>query len=374
MRQRRWCRCYRALHILLGAICPEYRTHRSSACATVTTDPDGGLRRRTTAPDLERTLDVMDGRVARAVALAAGVEVEADAPRAVLPAGGAALPVVVRLHNRGSLTLAASGAMVKAGPGGPPAAITRTRILKPGTTVVDTVLVTADSITQPWWLTEPRRGDLFALPGTTAEDALRTGGAAVSFAYQIEEDSTGATFGTSAPIVCRFADPVLGQVTMPVAVAPAVSVTLDQYVALVPANAEMRRDLAVRLRSADTAAREVTVQAEAAARAGGRQRDAHGAARPAARPGDLTFHLRGRLAPRHRHGARGGQSGGADVRQRLRARSITRTSGRAASITMRRWRCAPWTSSCRRGSPSPTSPASATTSRRRCASSAFRSR
>jgi LmbE family N-acetylglucosaminyl deacetylase len=287
------------LHALLTGACPEYQTGRTSACATVEPHTNGaGLVRHTTHPDLERSLDVVDRRVSAAMQLAAGIVLEAETPREVVPVGAERLPMVVRLHNRGTATVAASGISVQAGARSPTPLVSRTRIIGPGTTWVDTVSFDADSITQPWWLAQPRRGDMFVQPPGESEDRLSITGASVSLVNQIEGDSTrGVTFGVTAPVVRRYADPVLGEVNVPVAAAPAISVTLGQSIEIVPANSDVRRSVAVHLRSADTAQRSVVVRLELP-----RGLTADSASRTVTLDGYdaraiVTFQLRGRMAP-----------------------------------------------------------------------------
>ncbi|HEU4630852.1 MAG TPA: PIG-L family deacetylase, partial [Gemmatimonadaceae bacterium] len=286
------------LRRLLGAVCPEYETLQTSACARIVppTAPGQPGTRWTTHPDLERTLDVEITRVAHAVQLAAGVEIEAEAPRELLAANGAPMRVVVRFHNRGADTVATGGVAVLDGRPHEPG-VTATRILAPGTMWIDTVTVAPDSLTQPWWLVRPRMGDLFAIPPRAAETSLRPGAAAVRVGYQVEGHTPGVIFAATTPVVYRYADPVLGDVSRPLAVAPVISVVADRSAALVPANAPVTRTLRVQLRSADTARRTATVRLQLprglAADSAARQvtLDGYGAT------ATVAFTVRGRLAP-----------------------------------------------------------------------------
>jgi hypothetical protein len=62
-----------------------------------------------------------------------------------------------------------------------------------------------------------------------------------------------------APLVYRFADPIKGEIQRPVAVVPAISVTVDQPVQYVPANRAIDRVIRVVLRSASNHARTARV-------------------------------------------------------------------------------------------------------------------
>lgn len=65
--------------------------------------------------------------------------------------------------------------------------------------------------------------------------------------------------GRSSDIVFRYADPIRGEIQRPLAVAPAVSVTLDRTTELAQAGAPLDRTLHVTLRSAATSSRDVKV-------------------------------------------------------------------------------------------------------------------
>lgn len=248
------------LNVLLASVCPEYQTGRSSACARVEPAPDGRqLARYTTDPDLERSVDMTSGRTMAALNMATAVEVEADAPREVAVLG-AAQPVATRLHDRGATAVASSAPLMVAGSRREGSAVSSARPLAPGRSWTDTVAVAGDSITQPWWLALPRRGDMFALPGRVAEDRLPIGAASAYVSYQVEGEPSGAMLTTSAPVIRRFADAVRGEVRRPLAVAPAISVTLDESIQYVPAGRDVQRQLTVHLLSADTARRNVTVR------------------------------------------------------------------------------------------------------------------
>ena len=147
------------------------------------------------------------------------------------------------------------------------------------------------AITQPWWLATPRNGDMFTPKlDTLSEDQRRNN--SVWLLYTAD----GKQFKLKTPIVYHYVDRVQGDVQRPLIVAPGISITLDQAVAMARANAPLNQLLKATLRSAyidstpvrvtlslpkgitsDSMARTVTV-------AGGGTRT-------------LTFRLRGKIPP-----------------------------------------------------------------------------
>jgi LmbE family N-acetylglucosaminyl deacetylase len=113
-------------------------------------------------------------------------------------------------------------------------------------------------LSQPWWLAEPRRGDLFTPPvpvlsltsnwRQTPEDEREIRGWArvlvtsPALPARMHEERT--------PIAFRFVDPVRGDVQRPVAVVPAISVALDNPIELARANAPIDRFINVTIRAA----------------------------------------------------------------------------------------------------------------------------
>jgi LmbE family N-acetylglucosaminyl deacetylase len=111
------------------------------------------------------------------------------------------------------------------------------------------------TITEPWWLRLPRVGDIFGTPITARPEGVL----ASRHSAFVSADVGGAPFGVYWPITFRYADPVKGEVDRPIAIVPAVSVTVDQPIQYVPANRPFDRVLRVELRSASSHPRGVRV-------------------------------------------------------------------------------------------------------------------
>ena len=111
------------------------------------------------------------------------------------------------------------------------------------------------TISEPWWLTAPRIGDIFGVPITARPEGLLSARHSAFVSVEV----SGAPFGVYSPILFRYADPVKGEIDRPIAVVPAVSVTVDQPIQYVPANRPFDRVVRVELRSASSHARSVRV-------------------------------------------------------------------------------------------------------------------
>ena len=130
----------------------------------------------------------------------------------------------------------------------------------PGDSLARTGAVAMDAPSQPWWLRAPRRGDVFDIGnGAATSEEWRQAGA-LDVIARVESD--GAAAVAEGTVVRRFADPIAGEITRPLAAAPAVSVTLDRAVEYARAGVPLQRALRVHLRSASERARQVTVRLE----------------------------------------------------------------------------------------------------------------
>jgi LmbE family N-acetylglucosaminyl deacetylase len=94
------------------------------------------------------------------------------------------------------------------------------------------------ALTEPYWLREPRRGDVFRWPTTerAASHLLPFAASEVSgeAALRITGGAENVSLNIAQPLQYRFADAVRGEVRRHVAVVPALSVRLDTDLIIVP--------------------------------------------------------------------------------------------------------------------------------------------
>jgi LmbE family N-acetylglucosaminyl deacetylase len=213
-----------------------------------------------TPGDAAQSLALLRDRAGRALAMAAGVVVEALAEREVVAVGDSA-PVTVTLYNRGSAPVGVSAARVVMQPASP-ALMTEDGDARPFETVAPDSTARwsrrepVTTVSAPWWLAGGRTGDVFRLPASgrpeRAEATPATAGVAVRIA--------GSDVLLTTPVVYRYADPVKGEIRHPLVGAPAVSVTLDRTAEYAPANAPLDRSVRVSLRSASGRAQDAAVR------------------------------------------------------------------------------------------------------------------
>ncbi|MBA3558042.1 MAG: PIG-L family deacetylase [Gemmatimonadaceae bacterium] len=207
---------------------------------------------RTTNADAIASLATLRDRADEAVQIALGVAVEATAEKASGVVGeSTAIRVVV--YNRGNLPVRVSGDALASRDGSSNG--NGAVLLRPDSSFEYTTTLTPERTSQPWWLTQARRGDLFALP--IPAQAADVDPDALQAVIRVGFDGGETTLTT--PVVFRFADPVRGEVQRPVAIVPAISVTLDRTVEYVPANAPIERTIRVQLRSAAQSSQDVRV-------------------------------------------------------------------------------------------------------------------
>jgi LmbE family N-acetylglucosaminyl deacetylase len=207
--------------------------------------------------DAEAAIAQLARRTNRAMALASGVGVDATVDRETWAVEepvrvAAAVYDRERLHiaGAGQTTTVSTPAMTvgvqfpKEGEGG----ARRTLASAQSTSFADTLKL--DSLSQPWWLARPRVGDLFGTPIIASPEDELHGPAAT-----IGVDS----FSIVVPFVYRMVDPVKGEIDRPLAMVPAVSVTVDHPIQYVPANRPFERVVRVTLQSASNHARTARV-------------------------------------------------------------------------------------------------------------------
>ncbi|HEV2016749.1 MAG TPA: PIG-L family deacetylase [Gemmatimonadaceae bacterium] len=187
---------------------------------------------------------VRDGRTAPPETRPA-LALEAVADRQALALGDTA-KITMTLYNRGRVPVHIESGAIHF----PPA-------LLPDSSYQWTQLLVGGQITQPWWLAEARKSDLFALriTGTSEDERERQNWAHVT----VQTGPQGTLLDVAAPIVYHYVDRVRGDVQRPLIVAPGISVTLDQATTMIRANVPSNQLIKTTLRSALSAPASVTV-------------------------------------------------------------------------------------------------------------------
>lgn len=208
---------------------------------------------REAGSDAAASLEVLLARVNRATLLASGIGIDANVDHETWAAEEPIRPSVT-VYNRVLPMLEMDVKYSSGSSNGEPAP---RRIARAGSvTFADTIRRTA--LTEPWWLERPRLGDIFGVPIIARpEDEIQSISATV-----YGQVMPGMTTSVVQPLVYRYADPIKGEIQRPIAVVPAISVTVDQPVQYVPAGRSFDRAIRVELRSASNHARTVRVSLE----------------------------------------------------------------------------------------------------------------
>lgn len=220
--------------------------------------------------DLRGAAQVAYRRTIAALTVASGVAIEATVPREQIATADSA-PFTITVYNRGRTPIRTDPSNLvqcehpKQLPGG------GVRYDLPGTEGPATILpdssrtwrgfkCASDQITRdgPYWLRSPRRGDAFAAASVDSSEIEATRGSTVRVwvGFGASDDDL---VGFQAPIVYRYADPLRGDVSRPLAFVPELSVTLDRAIEYAPARTPLVRQLRVEVRAATTFARDVRV-------------------------------------------------------------------------------------------------------------------
>ena len=188
-------------------------------------------------------LRVQDGRVAPPE-IPPSLALEAVADRQAVAVGDPAR-ITMTLYNRGRVPVRIESSEIHF-----PAA------LLPDSSYQWTQPFVASEITQPWWLAQPRNGDLFTprINGVSEDEKERQ-----KWAHVTVTTAQGAVSDVAAPIVFHYVDRVRGDVQRPLITAPGISITLDQAVTMARANGPFHQLLKATLRSAFRDTTSVTV-------------------------------------------------------------------------------------------------------------------
>jgi hypothetical protein len=177
---------------------------------------------------------VQDGRVAPPE-IPPSLALEAVADRQALAVGDTA-KITMTLYNRGRVPVRIESGEIHFPPS-----------LLPDSSYQWTQAFVGREITQPWWLAQPRNGDLFTprINGVSEDEKERQ-----KWAHVTVTTAQGAVSDVAAPIVFHYVDRVRGDVQRPLIVAPGISITLDQAVTMARANGPFNQLLKATLRSA----------------------------------------------------------------------------------------------------------------------------
>jgi hypothetical protein len=171
--------------------------------------------------------------------------IEAVADRQALALGDTA-KITMTLYNRGRVPVHIESGAIQFPP-----------TLPPDSSYQWTQPLVGGQITQPWWLAEPRNGDLFTprITGASEDERERQNWAHVT----VQAGPQGTLLDVAAPIVYHYVDRVRGDVQRPLIVAPGISITLDQATEMIRANTLSNRVIKATLRSALSDPSPVTV-------------------------------------------------------------------------------------------------------------------
>jgi len=201
--------------------------------------------------DLALALASTKQRAISALLSAAGIRIDATAPRELIALGDT-MRVTATIYNQGKLTVPFESVWFDVGVGR-----TTTAKVLPDSARRQSLPYQGTRLSSAWWLRRPLVGDTFDQPLAEmvgGEDRLTDSG--LNVRLQIDGVDVPTRVG---PIVYRRSDPVLGDVERPIATVPAISVVLDRSVEYARANVPLDRSVRVSLRSGATAEQNVSV-------------------------------------------------------------------------------------------------------------------
>jgi LmbE family N-acetylglucosaminyl deacetylase len=215
--------------------------------------------------DLALSLETVQRRAQTALLSAAGVLVEATAPRELLAVHDT-MPVTITVYNQGANDVRLQGASVwMMDPYGPPISGAASDIAPDSAGRVTLPLETPRA-SVPWWL---ERGllsgaDMFALPpvGWPGASNIAIGEDRLAETHtRVALRVAGESFVADAgPVVYRYADPARGERRRPVASVLPISLLFEDEVEYARVGTTINRDFTLRVRSAASAARGATVE------------------------------------------------------------------------------------------------------------------
>ena len=221
-------------------------------CGDVKGSVDGGCdpasRPTDLAADVDRSLYVLLARCERALLGASALGIDATVDHETWAVDEPIVPTVT-VFNRGTRR-----GIVLVGYQSPDAKFGKQGDLAPMSSATFTDTIQSPNITSPEWLVPARRSDLFFGPVHAHPEDDEYG-----LSADVDAVVDGIQVSTRVPVVYRYADPIKGEVLRPIAIVPAVSVTVDRPTQYVPAGRPIDRVIRVELRSASNHARTVRV-------------------------------------------------------------------------------------------------------------------
>jgi LmbE family N-acetylglucosaminyl deacetylase len=180
---------------------------------------------------------VQDGRVAPPERPPT-IVLEAVADRQTVALGDSA-KVAMSIYNRGRVPIKFSHTIY--------GDLIATQTVLPDSGFTWTDWYHATELTQPWWLTLPRNGDLFTprITGVSEDEREKK-----NWAHLWAGPAGGPVAEVATPIVYHYVDRVRGDVQRPLIVAPGISITLDQATDIIRANVPTNQLVKATLRSA----------------------------------------------------------------------------------------------------------------------------
>jgi len=195
--------------------------------------------------DLDATINTALRRIEDAIRMVSGVTIEAEATEEW--ALRQHHDVFVTVYNRGTDTvLIGDGVVIGEADVG---VTTGARSIAPGGVLRDTLVGAQTLPTRPYWLigSMARVGGMFTAPARALPDNFQQLEPAVAYAVTLA--SSREPMVIQERIVFRYADPVKGEVVRPVAIVPAVTLTIAQPLLFARADTGVDRTIDVRVRS-----------------------------------------------------------------------------------------------------------------------------
>jgi LmbE family N-acetylglucosaminyl deacetylase len=214
-----------------------------------------------TALDLDASLNILTKRTAEAAFEAAGIAIEATAPKELL-AFGDSMPVTLTVYNRGRANVLLAYARIN---DGMPFLFTP-MVISPDSSARLTRSISGLVDTRPWWQ-GPHNGDLFAMRESPSDGLSRvsfigsgseTSVPGVAVAEDTRKNSnvriTAAIDGQmisldAGPVTFHSSDPLLGEQNRPVGGVPAVTLAFDRGIEWMVANKPLDHLMRVSIKS-----------------------------------------------------------------------------------------------------------------------------